>query len=293
MEQRDIRREKEYWEKECADIFVDWLNRTTGIKYIVEKAEEKFPDLVGSDRWDFVATQESCSDWIAIEVEEVTVPEEHTVPGFWDKVFRQVNREVRGKLKGTFFVVGPPDFAVKLRELSELAEAISQVILEKSTQITSSFKPIDIWPDIIRYLPNWSSSFLANLNTLLNPGKISKAQLYLHKYSDEGSYVGIAMYSSSSWTVAGEQKAAEELFKPKRGRVRPNHQLGVAKARGANSGFLLLNADDWQIEDIRRALAAVSHADLCNIDAAYLLDVSHRLVYQVWPMDKKTTTFNK
>lgn len=293
MEQRDIRTEKEYTERECADIFVDWLNRTTGIKYIVQKAEEVFHDLVGRDRWDFVAKQESCSDWIAIEVEEVTVAKEHIVPRFWDIVFSQVNREVKGKLTGTFFVIGPPDFVVNQRKLSELAKAISQVILEKSTQITSSFKPIDIWPDIIRYLPNWSSSFLANLNTLLNPGKVSKAQLYLHKHSDEGSYVGISMYSSSSWSAAEEQKAAVELFKPKGGRVRSNHQLGVAKARGANLGFLLLKADDWQLEDIRRALAAASHVYLCNIDAAYLVDVSHRLVYQVWPMDTKTTALNK
>jgi len=297
MEQMDIQAEKEYWEKKCADIFVDWLYRTTGITYRTRKAEEKFPDLTGRDRWDFVAEQENCSDWIAIEVKEVTVPGEHIGHAFWSSVFSGVNREVKGRLKGTFSIFGHPDLNVDLKKRNELVKAISQVILEKSTQITSSSAPIDIWPDIIKYLQNkyshdWASNFFTNLNTSLIPGKVSKASLYLRKHSDEGSYVGIAI-SSSSGTADEEQKAAVELFKPKSGRVRPNHQLGVAKARGASSGFLLLNADDWQIEDIRRALACASHDDSCNIDAAYLIDISHSLVYQVWPIDTKTTALNQ
>lgn len=284
MKLRNTEAEKRYEEQECAEVFLKWFNQTCGTTYIAEPTKNIFPELTGRTRWDFIARQEGCSDWIALEVEEATVGKYYTVPSFWDKVFRQVNREIKSKLNGTFMVYGLPDLEVKQKQRKELAEAISQVILQRRTEIAPGVH-VDVWPDIVRHLTHWPPEALSGLTSLLSPGNISQAKLYVHKTSDAGCHVGIAMYSSSSVTKAEDKQAVVELLRPKGGRIRADFQLGAAKRRGAKLGIFLLDAVVWELEDIEHVeqiFATLGPDLISNIDTAYVVDVSHDQVTKVW-----------
>lgn len=291
MEQRDTEAEKRYYEQQCVTVFLAWFNKTCGTEYFAERTEIAFPELTGQQRWDFVARQDGCPDWIALEVKEVTVGKYHTVPRFWDTVFEQVNRIIKGKLKGTFTMVGLPNLIIEQKKRKQLAEAISQVILDRRTDITSGGY-VDIWPDIVKLLAHWPHEDLSGLTSLLSPGNLSPAKLYVHKTSDEGCHVGIAMYSSLPVTEAEDKQVAVDLLKPIDNRIREDSQLGVAKSRGAKLGIFLLDAVVWEYKDIKhieQIMAALPSGLMSNTDAAYLVDVSHSQVTRVWPPKAKVS----
>lgn len=285
MERRDIQAEKSHNEQECPRVFLDWFGKTQGTAYSIRRTEEVFPDLVGETRWDFVARRSDHPDWIALEVKEVTVDKYHIVLQFWDTVFQQVNQQLRGRLKGTYSIVGPPDLNVRQKRRKELAEAISAAILDKSCAIVSGTY-IDIWPDVAARLVNWPPDITSSLVSYVTPGETRPATMYIQRFSDIGAEVHIALYSSPPVAEAAERQAVADLLASKDGAVKFNSQMKVARDRGARLGIVLLDTVIWGPKDItsmRQTLRTQQSGLMSSTDAIYVVDVSHSKVVKIWP----------
>jgi hypothetical protein len=281
-DQQIIKEESEY---ECATLFIQWFNRRNNTRYEVMRTEEFFPELEGRKRWDFVAHQKREPDWIAIEVKQITSREYYEHDTCWRKVFEQVKGQLKNRMNGAVEVLAVPNVVVHQDQRAELAKAISQAILDASSNPKRA-PFVDVWPEVRKQLLGSLSVLCDRTTTTFGLRETEGPALHVRFVIPSKRFDIQAMYLGGRWVSSSVDKdAIADLFTPEAdsGRIRADSQLEVAKQKGARTTVIVVDGNDWHLKDLRRVVKRVSASLMPNVDLVCHADTSHWILTQFWP----------
>jgi len=260
------------WELACAQRFLDWYNREIGTTYaIAGRAEEIFPEL-SDTRWEFVARQPDSDEWSAIEVKRlpllVALDRESSD---WHKLCREVDDQLRGRLRGVIEVHFPPTPNFSQRQRATLTRVLGEVILEHADSLAQDAEFRDIGPDIKELFADWPET-KSSIREYKDWGEFRPHKLLLSKRSELGGEVRLSGGASSGGNLVSAHHAAMSQVFVAHKPVRANTQLKLAKSMRAESTILLLDADLASQPDLARMFLTEFPADkLADIDRIYLV----------------------
>jgi len=279
---------KKEQERLCAQTFLDWLGSQCGTKYKLQRAEE-IPDLKG--RWDFVAQAPRNTQWIALEVKGLVVPQPRKLFSSWSIFCGLVTRELRkfGTIEGCFAIITDVPWIFDQTQRRELVKAFAETLSQVATD-TAQGKPINIGSEIASRFPDWPTE-PPNIDMALwreqHTYKIihRPKDISIYKLDDDGCSLTVGGVVGEAFKV--DQALAEAIlgiFKTKTGKsAKPNEQLGEASLKGATETFLLLDSHSrWVPNIVAQVLSSLDQALLSNIDAIYLVSVHNDRVKEVW-----------
>ena len=266
MKQTLRSRGKERAEEACARLFVAWCSKQSGLKYRLERPERVFPESSGGQIWDFMARRdETDPEWKAIEIKELIIPKIYPKSKFWEDFSRDVTKDMRGKLRGTFQIVVPADLDIKVGQKGrhKFEKALIETFEKRAPRLKLN-KLVDIGQDI---LMKFADSPHQESDPLAEP-----LQLHIMKTSDNGCEI------KSSAAVMGPvpgaiEQALNGVFGGRK-EPRANEQLGLAKHKGAKETILLLDCNPLlhdKEQMVRDCLARLDADALSNIDHIYLV----------------------
>ena len=120
--------QKDYDEQTAARIFLTWLGGQQGDEWTFVRAEEKFPELEGHTRWEFVAYQADSDEWIALEHKRLVIEAIEAEFGGWEKVIGQANEVLQSDLQGTYLLDDLPRYNFYQSQRNELVQALTEVV---------------------------------------------------------------------------------------------------------------------------------------------------------------------
>jgi hypothetical protein len=269
---------KEIEEKICVERFLSWYNKQHKREYIYEKTEDYFTELKGELCWDFmVYKRDKPQEWIGVEVKELQGVRETGIRfDFWERLCSDLNKHLPGKgIQGEFEISLPPVFDLPQKERQRFLEAFSQVLIDKQPgwELKESK---DIGSDVASKFPNWPTQ-RSDAHEWDEWGRDRPCKLEITKVSDSGCEVRVVTSPLIIFGVVEEEKkACNEVFKPKRGVIKPDRQLELAKEKGARKTVLLLagiGVDEGLTKDYVQDL---DHHLISHIDCIYLVDMGDK-----------------
>ena len=262
----------EYWqdaqERACARTFLDHLSSRDGTIYEFQRAEEKFPGLVGSLRWDFVATQKGCDPWIAIEIKRLPFLDLNRQWHDWKELLEHVDQATQTRLGSSVLVYDPPRLNLGQQKRKELVSVLANVIAEEASGLTPADGLRDISPVIAQRFSDWPES-KSNNNEYKSYGEFRPGPIHISVESAPTSGVRLFGVGNSGDLIEDHRKALAQVINEQKD-VHANSQLGLAKEKGAQSTVLLLDCDAGSQEDyIREFLIKFPTHLLSEVDHIY------------------------
>lgn len=278
-------RGKEIGGKICVERFLNWYNKRHNSNFTYEKATDHFSDLKDRLNWDFVAYEcDNPEGWIGIEVKELQFLRETSIRStFWTRLCSDLTKHLQSKgIQGEFEISFPQDLYLPQNAHREFLEAISEVLIDNQTGWEVR-ETKDIGPDVWSKFRNWSIQ-RSDADEWDKWGRDRPSKLEITEVSDSGCKVNVAWVLGSGDVVKEEEKAFNEVFKPKNGVIQPDRQLELAKEKGARKTILLLVGIGVDAGLTRNSVQNLNYYLISHIDCIYLVDMGngHR-VAKIYP----------
>lgn len=270
---------KEWDERQCIETFLKWCKRQFKTSFSYQRAEEVFPEIAASTRWDFIITQKECSPWYAVEIKRLIRPEARIQLVHWDRILTNIKNKLSNQLQGEYLVYGVPSLKLEKRRITELERVITELILQNA-QALKEGKSIDLGSQILGRFSEWPHTQVLNPN--LSPPierKVKEEYCFtIEKSADTGCSIELAYSQSPPFIVEAPTSIEREEI------LQANTQLALAKERGASGTILLLDyhLPSWRPNYVKGNLDQMDPKQLSNIDCVYLVKVPQSLVSKVW-----------
>lgn len=279
------REQQLYDENTCANIFLKWLGGEQRAEWMFRRAEDEFPELKNTTRWEFVAHRtDRNQEWIALEVKSLVFPEGDSQYWNWHKLVDYVNKKVEHKLPGKFWLAHLPKYTFDQNQKTTLEDCLERVTQE-AAQSLGKGEQKNIGPSIAACFSHWPKD-TTKQPTGIDPGtwrpRLPPHPLLLQRGSCEGGSLVIAAYPFVGYWVEPALKAAVQGLLAKNGRA--NKQLGVAKSKGASKTILLFDERiDFDPQGTAQVIGGLDTSHLSNIDEVYLVSTfGGEHVKQLW-----------
>ena len=274
-----------YNENTCANIFLKWLGGQQGVEWAFIRAEEKFPELVNRTRWEFVAHRvDSKQEWIALEVKSLVFPEGEREVSNWHRLVNDVNKRLKGKLSGKYWLAHLPRYTFDQVQRRTLVDCLERAVQE-AAQTLGKGEQKDIGPSIAACLSHWPKD-TTKQPTGIDPETLQARYpphpLLLLKGSGGGNSLRIGVGPVVGyWAEPTIKKAVHDLMV---GKGKANDQLGVATGKGASKTVLLLDEHlDFDPQAVAEVIRGLDPSRLSNIDEVYLVSTfGGEHVKQAW-----------
>lgn len=263
-------------ENTCAEIFLKWLGGQQDVQWTFIRAEEKFPQLANTTRWEFVAHRAASNDeWIAIEVKSLVFPEGESQHGSWHKLVDDVNKKLGGRLPGKYWLAHLPRYTFVQAQRKTLADCLERTVQE-AAQTLEKGRQKDIAPSIEACFKHWPKDTRKQpmgFDTETLQALYPPHQLLLLKSSNEGNSLRVGVDPVVGyWSEPALKTAVIGLLQ---GSGRANAQLGLAKDKGALRTVLLLDEridfDPQVVQVVAKVIRGLDTSHLSNIDEVYLV----------------------
>ncbi len=279
-------RGKEIEETICVDRFLNWYNKRHKGNYIYEKATAHFPDLKGSQDWDFfVHEPHNPEEWIGIEVKELQFLRETSIRlTFLERLCSDLTKHLQSKrIQGRFEISFSPAFDLPQNERQRLLDVFCQVLIDKQSGWEVG-ETKDIGPDVASKFPSWPTQ-RSDVAEWDHWGRDRPSKLEIKRVSDSGSDVrAVTSPLIVGDVVEEEKKAFNEVFKLKNGVIRAERQLELAKERGARKTILLLAGIGVDEGLTRNSVQNLDNYLISHIDCIYLVDIGEKdRVAKIYP----------
>lgn len=279
--------EKEQEERECMETFLNWYNRRLKTSFSYQRAEDVFPEITDSTRWDFICRQNQYSSWYAAEIKRLIRPEAIIQLVQWNKLLMNIKHSLLNRLKGEFLIYGVPSLKLERRKRTELKKVLAEVILQNAQSLQNG-ESVELGSQILSQFNEWPHT--EHLNMSLSPPieyeVLPEYCFTLEKVADTGCSLELAFSQSRVFIL--NQVVAEALTSlfEKGEMSQANEQLGLAKQKGAKETILLLDyhlPPSWRPNDAKQVLTnSMNPEQLSNIGAIYLVKASQSRVSKVW-----------
>jgi hypothetical protein len=274
-------------EEACAQAFLDWLCIKHNIAYKLKRAEE-CSELKG--RWDFVAWGEEHSQWLAIEVKGLVIPQPRKQFSSWSKFGELVTEELlsQKRIKGSFAIITHVPWQFNQKQTKPLLKAFIDALTEVHSSIALDGL-IDLGPGVASRFNEWPTK-PPTINRQLLPEQFKviypPEELSITKINETGCSVEIGASVGQIYEVVPSlSQALLDIFNPNAGKgAKPNEQLREAKLKGALETILLLDSHIRSTPKIvANVLNTIEQSLTSNIDVVYLVSETNNRVERVWP----------
>jgi hypothetical protein len=249
----------------------------------MQRAED-CPGLEG--RWDFNARSRGDTQWFALEVKGLVIPQSLRQFGSWTKLCRAVTEELqeRGDFRGTFTIIANVPWTFSQKQGKVLANAFVQALIEGAADVNVGDQ-INIGPAIASRFWDWpkdSPRTDRSTSKIIHPPQ----DLLVYKLDASGCSVEGGISMSEAFVVdSALYQAVSDIFASRPGEcAKPNVQLREARERGASRTVLLLDSHiQWKPNTVADVLKCLDQGLLSSIDSVYLVSVHNNRVREVWP----------
>lgn len=273
----------------CAQTFLRWLGSQCGSNYELQRAEE-CPELRG--RWDFVARVEGHTDWLALEVKGLVIPQSLRQFGSWSKFSESVTKELHARrtIQGSFAIITGVPWKFNQKQRKILAKAFVDALTEVYSNIDLDAL-VDLGPVITPKFSEWPTKPPTIDQKLWREQHVYKIihppeELFVVKLDNTGYTVEIGPVVSQVFMVdRALYQAVLGIFDPEAGKgAKPNDQLREARQKGASETVLLLDSHiRWKPNIVAQVLNGIDQTLMSDIDAVYLVNDINNRVKRVWP----------
>ena len=272
-------------EEQVARMFMDSLGTQTGLKWNLARAEQKFPELANSTRWEF-AGEWADESWFGLEVKSLLYTPGERKMNDWGKLVGEINEKLEGRLPGKYWLAGLPKYSFDHNQRQSAVDCLTDVINNIAPTLGEGIKCdigphvgnlLDCWPQDRRKQPRIDR---ANLRL-----EYPSHELLLYKQSTDGSFVGIGVGPGFSyWAEPTLFEACRSVLQ----KGTTNEQLKLAKNKGASKTVLLFDDRiDFDPKIVVQAFSLVDGSQLSHIDETYLVSTfGGEHVQQVWPENR-------
>jgi hypothetical protein len=277
-------------EEACAQTFLCWLSSQCGSNYELQRAEE-CPEL--RCRWDFVARVEEHTDWLALEVKGLVIPQSRRQFGSWSKFCQSVTKELRARrtIQGSFAIITGVPWKFNQKQSKILAKAFLDALTEVYSDIDLGAQ-MDLGRVIAPRFSEWPTKPPTIDHRLWREQHVYKImhppeELFVEKLDDTGYTVELGPSVSQVFKVdEALYQAVLGIFAPEAGKgAKPNEQLREARKKGASETVLLLDSHiRWKPNIVAQVLDSIDQTLMSDIDAIYLVNGTNNRVKRVWPL---------
>ena len=286
-------------EEACAQTFLDWLGPQRGVvNYELRRAEE-VPEQRG--RWDFIARVKGYTDWLALEVKGLVIPQSLRQLGDWSKFSTWVTKELQLQwtVHGTFALITNIPWTFNQTQSKMLVKTFAETLVEVAQNLEMDGQ-VNLGPRIASRFGDWPTKPPTIDPPLWYEQGVSKViyppeDLFVYKLEDTGCSVELGASVGQAFVVdPALSQAVLGIFNPGDGKgAKPNEQLREARQKGTSETVLLLDSHmRWKPNVIALALNGIDQTLLSNIDSVYLVSVANSRVRRVWPSQHELSMDN-
>jgi len=274
-------------ECQCIGTFLNWHNKRLGTNFSYQRAEDVFPEIADSTRWDFIIRENQYSPWYAAEIKRLIRPEAIIQLVSWNGLLKRIRDDLQSRLQGEFFVDGVPPLKLERQKRVKLKRVLSEGILQNAQSMKNG-ESVELGSQILSRFPDWPHT--KHLNPHPPPPTECRVKaeycFTLEKVADTGCSLELASAQSGVFIPNQVVVEALTLLFEKGEMSQANEQLGLAKQKGAKETILLLDYDlppSWYPNRAKQVLAnKMDQAQLADIDCIYLVKASENRVSKVW-----------
>ena len=244
-------------------------------------------------RWDFVARVEGHTDWLALEVKGLVIPQSLRQFGSWSKFCESATKELHARrtIQGSFAIIPGVPWKFNQKQSKILAKAFLDALTEGYSNIDLGTQ-VDLGPAIAPRFSEWPTKPPTVDQKLWNEQHVYKIihspeEFILVKLDDIGCSVEVgAVVSQVFWVDPALTQAVLAIFDSQDSKgAKPNEQLREARQKGASETILLLDSHiRWKPNIVAQVLNDIDQTLMSDINAIYLVSVVNNQVKKVWPL---------
>jgi hypothetical protein len=284
-------------EQQCIQTFLGWHNNRFKTSFTYQRAEDVFPGITDSTRWDFIIRQNEYSPWYAAEIKRLIRPEAIIQLINWNGLLKRIRNDLRSRLRGEFLVYGVPSLKLEKQKRIKLKRVLTEVILQNAQSMRNR-ESVELGSQILSRFPEWPHT--KHLNPHPPPPtecRVKKEYCFtLEKVADTGCSLELAFAQPGVFILNQVVVEALTALFQKGEMSQANKQLGLAKQKGAKETILLLDyhlPPSWYPNHAKQVLAnKMDSPQLADIDYIYLVKASENRVSKVWGKRQKLVNTN-